>query len=330
MNLGVSYIPAHISRHIASDMQDLNTIGCNEVLFALSENNLFVLEGAWKHGAVIAKEHGLRPLAVVWGYANTFGGGRISQIMLNDTEMWVKDRQGKTIPQACFNNPKIRAHFLEIVAMLAERGFEGIFVDEPTPQDCWCDHCREKYSRIYGGDLESDFKTFRQNNLNSSNPQYSAFRRKDTTDYVQALCDGIKKDFPMLTTMACLMPQDQACWEEIAALANLDDFGTDPYWLLEASHLTLEESLRLSRECRATALRGHKRSHIWLNAWKIKRGDEKYVYSGGLELAKTGHDSFFTWSYLGGQGTNEESDDPAEVWRNVSRLYQELSGKGSG
>jgi hypothetical protein len=127
--------------------------------------------------------------------------------------------------------------------------------------------------------------------------------------------------------MACLMPQDRVCWEEIAALENLDDFGTDPYWLIDAAQLSLDESVRLSKECRALAAGNRKRSHIWLNAWKIKRGDEQEIYRGGMELARTGHDSLFTWSYLGGLGTNEESEDPDEVWKNIAKLYQELSGK---
>jgi hypothetical protein len=157
-------------------------------------------------------------------------------------------------------------------------------------------------------------------------PEYVEFRRDDTVDYVRTICSGIKQRHPDLITMACLMPQDRGCWEAIAALAPLDDFGTDPYWLVD-THLTLEASVRLSQECRQLAVQNSKLSHIWLNAWKIPRGREGEIYTGGLELAKTGHDSLFTWSYLGGLGTNEESDDPAEVWKRVSQLYKDLSGK---
>jgi hypothetical protein len=317
INLGVSYIPVHNPKHISTDMQEISGIGCNEVLFALSENNLFILDGAWKFGPAIARENGLRPLAVVWGYANTFGGGRISQIMLNDTEMWIRDRKGNIAPQACFNNPKICSRFFEIADLLAGSGFEGIFVDEPTPQDCWCPHCREKFKQKYGEDMERY----------DGRPQYLEFRRNDTIDYVKAICDGIKKSRPTLTTMACLMPYDRECWDEVAALENLDDFGTDPYWLVDRTNLTLAKSITLSEECRALAARNKKRSHIWLNAWKIRRGDEPEIYTGGLELANTGHDRLFTWSYLGGLGTNEASEDPEEVWKQVSRLYKELSGQ---
>jgi hypothetical protein len=318
MNLGMTYIPSHLPKHIETDMQALNRIGCDEVLFALSENNLFVLEGAWKFGAKIARENGLRPLAVVWGYANTFGGGRISQIMLNDPEMWVRDRKGAPVPLACFNNPKIIARFLEIVDRLVAASFEAIFVDEPTPQDCWCDHCREKFWQAYGEDMEKCAGSLDDED----------FRRRDTTDYVRAICSGVKQAHPELATMACLMPQDRACWEEIAALEHLDDFGTDPYWLFEPMHLTLSEGVDLSQACRALAVRHRKRSHVWLNAWKIPAGREPEIYTGGLALAGTGHDSLFTWSYLGGLGTNEESDNPAEVWKYVTRLYEELSKAG--
>ena len=62
--------------------------------------------------------------------------------------------------------------------------------------------------------------------------------------------------------------------------------------------------------------------------FNIPAGREGEVYEGGRCLAEVGCDSFYTWSYRGGLGTNEASDDPARVWAEVERLYRELAGRG--
>jgi len=84
----ISYIPGHLPNHIERDMKYLNEIGCTEILFALQENHIKTLTGALRFGAKIAKDNGLKPYAVVWGYANTFGGGRMSNILFYSLYTW--------------------------------------------------------------------------------------------------------------------------------------------------------------------------------------------------------------------------------------------------
>lgn len=317
MNLGVSYIPAHLPHHIETDMKAMSDIGCNQVLFAMSENNIFILEGAWKYGLGIARDKGLKPMAAVWGYANTFGGGRISRLMLDDTEMWVRDCSGNLSPLACYNNPKTTQHFLVIADRLAEAGFESIFIDEPTTQPCWCTHCQTKYRLRNHAELGTD----------PNSPEMQQFLRQNCIDYVATLCKGVKQTHPEMETMACLMPHDEAMWQQIVEIGELDNFGTDTYWFLKEAHLTIDQSVGICSRCRDLAVKHNKRSHIWLQGWFIPAGKEQELYEGGLRLARTGHDSFYTWSYMGALGTNEQSANPLLVWQSVSKLYRELSGK---
>ena len=99
MELGITYIPVHLPYHIEEDMKYLKEIGTTEVLFALQENAFNALNGSVRHGAKIAKENGLRPYVVVWGYANTFGGGLMSKVMLQDLEMWCVTRMANRSPR---------------------------------------------------------------------------------------------------------------------------------------------------------------------------------------------------------------------------------------
>ncbi|MBI3943505.1 MAG: hypothetical protein HY326_10875 [Chloroflexi bacterium] len=311
--LGVTYIASHLPQHITADMHHLAEIGCTEVLFALQENHIYALTGALRFGASIARDAGLRPYAVIWGYANTFGGGRMSRLLLEHPDVRRLSRDGSRQQMACLNHPLLIDRFLEITALCREHGFAGIFVDEPTVQQCFCEHCQA----LFNGDLLQAEDT----------PAYRDFQMATVTRYTAEVCRRVKELDPHMVTITCIMPRDRACWEQVAGIAELDILGTDPYWLLTQGRVSLADAVADTRDMKDLCQRHGKQSQIWLNAWHIPAGREPEIYSGGQALAAVGCDSFYTWSYRGGLGTYEESDNPTLTWDNVCRLYRELAGR---
>jgi hypothetical protein len=318
MNLGVSYIAPHLPNHIETDMAHLADIGCNEVLFALQENHFKVLTGAVRHGARLAEKYQLKPLVVVWGFANTFGGGRMSHFLLEKPEIWRVDRQGKPVPKACLNNPAVVDIFEQITRTCRAHGFQGMFVDEPTPQDCFCTHCQTLFSARNGGKLKASTHA----------SDYVQFQNDTVVRYSREVSDRVKAVDSALKTITCVMPVDQTCWEAVAQIKSLDVFSTDPYWLVENSKMSLEQAVEYARAATAICAKWRKESQIWLNAWKIPAGVEEEIYVGGKALAAVGFDSMYTWSFRGGWGTTEESARPDFVWAAVSKLYGELAARG--
>ena len=312
----MSYVAAHLPHHIQTDMRHLRDIGCTEILFALQENHIRILTGALRYGAAIAKDNGLKPSVVVWGYANTFGGGRISRIMLDDLEMWRVQKDGSPLPYGCLNNPKLVDGFMEITELCRAHGFEGMFVDEPTAQECFCTHCRAKFSEGFGADLLEKEGT----------DEYRAFQCDTVSRYTRRLCARVKQLDAEMKTMACVMPRDRDCFEAVAAIPELDLFGTDPYWLLSRGQMSIKDACEQARLVREICEENDKASHVWLNCWAIPAGLEEEVYTGGKKLAEVGCDDLYTWSFRGGLGTYEECDNPAKAWDSVVRLYRQLSG----
>ena len=315
MALGVSYIPAHLPDHIEADMRHLAAIGCTEVLFALQENHIYTLTGALHYGAQIAQQAGLRPLAVIWGFANTFGGGRISRIMLEDLDLWCQDEEDVPFAQACLNNPTLPQRFTEIAALCREHGYTGIFIDEPTKQECFCSYCQAAFRARYGGRLRAA----------KGSADYAAFRAETVRAYVATICRQVKALDADLATVTCVMPRDRDMWAAIAAISELDVLGTDPYWLLSRGHMTLEQAVADATEAKRLAEHYGKGSQVWLNCWGIPGGLEEEIYLGGRALAAVGCDSLYTWSFRGGLGTNEACERPDHAWASVVRLYGELA-----
>lgn len=323
MDLGVSYVAAHLPAHVEADVGHLRDIGCSEVLFALQENHIVTLDGAVRFGARIARDKGLRAYAVVWGYANTFGGGRMSNLLLDDPDTWRVAEDGAPVARACLNHPRVVGRFVEIAALCRDHGFEGVFVDEPTVQECFCGRCRDRFAEGYGGDLAGS----------RGSAAYRAFQQDTVVRYVRAVCAGTKGIDEALRTIACVIPTPphDELFEPLAAIEEIDVLGTDPYWLLGdrlGFEMTIEDACDHARRVRAVCEETGKASQVWLNCWQIPAGREEEIYTGGRRLAGVGCDSLYTWSYRGGLGTYEECDDPATAWAGVVRLYRELAGRG--
>lgn len=320
MELGVSYIATHLPNHIEADMKHLQEIGCTKVLFALQENHIRILTGALRFGARIAKDNGLRPYVVVWGYANTFGGGRVSNIMLDDTSLWRIQRDGTPFPLACLRNPKLIDRFIEIAETCCSHGYEGMFIDEPTTQECFCEHCQKRFAEAFGKELIESQGT----------EEYRTFQQDTVVQYVQTVCARIKALDESQRTIACVMPipPHDELFEPVASIPELDVFGTDPYWLLSGVfgfEMTIESACDYAGQVKGICQEKGKSSQVWLNCWRIPAGLEKDIYTGGKMLADVGCDSLYTWSFRGGLGTYEESDNPEAAWNSVVRLYRELS-----
>ena len=317
LKLGVTYIASHLPDHIKEDMAELVEIGCKDVLFAVQENHLITLQGAVKYGPDLAKKAGLKPQAVIWGFANTFGGGRISKAMLNDQSLWRIKADDSREPLACLNNPVLTDHLSKYTEQLFNAGFELIFVDEPTKQDCFCEHCRTSFESDFGGDL-----------LNATGTEdYNKFLNQTTINYTKRACDAVKEVSSDLETACCLMHHDRECWIEAAKIENLDMLGTDPYWLVPICDISFAEALDCANEMKRICQTNGKKSQFWLNCWRIPKGSEEEIYTGGKQLAQIEFDSFFTWSYKAGLGTDEECANTNLAWQSVVRLYKEISGR---
>ncbi|MBN2456374.1 MAG: hypothetical protein JXB29_07575 [Sedimentisphaerales bacterium] len=324
MRIGVSYIPSHQPNYLEADMKYLKEIGCTDVLFALQENHFQWLNGAVRFGPKIAKDNGLRPTAVIWGYANTTGGGRSSKVMLENPDMWRCGEDGMPYssgypdPRMCFNNPKAVSLYTEYVRRCWNNGFEGILIDEPSPQDCFCTRCRRKFAEVFGKNLVED----------KNSEDYKSFQQNTVIEFVSASCASIKGVNEKMETSLCMMPCDKPLFEKMATIEHLDVFATDPYWLRPVNELSFEDAIEVTRYAKSLAKNNNKSFQLYLGCFGISAGLEEKIFSGSkILIQKSEPDSVITWSLRGGIGLAdpEECDRPEIAWDQIVRLYRDLS-----
>jgi hypothetical protein len=302
MKTGVSYMSHHNPKHIETDIGEMARLGLDDVLVCAQENDFVHFTGKIQFTPQIAKEHGLRPIAIFWGALNLFGGGRSSQFLLEQPQGFQVALDGSHRPAGCYVNPTCRRRIQEMIDIVAGLGFEGYFVDEPTPlSHCYCPACRQQFEAWYQADLAT-----------ATAEQQAAFRRRCVVDYVQQIADYCKASHPDLETSCCLMPRDLDLWEVVGQIESLDNLGTDIYWV--NNDRAVEEAVPLIQQMEAVCRRQHKLHHQWLQSWIVQAGREERIREQGQILVQERPDALYVWAWEGQVGTRESCDNPALAW----------------
>ncbi len=310
MRTGVSYMGHHNPEHIESDISEMKNLQLDDVLLAAQENDFVHFPGKLKFTSDIAAAHELRPVCIFWGALNLFGGGRSSQFLLEHPEGRQVGADGILKPAGCYMNPACQARIMEMIDTIADLGFRGYFIDEPNPlRDCFCSSCQRTFWAWYGGDLFKANKNERE-----------LFRHKCVVEYVKQIAGYCKANHPQLETMTCLMPIDKEIWHEASRIDDLDNLGTDIYWVNENKYVEEMTPLvnQLDNLCK-TSLKIH---HEWLQCWKVKRGNEQRILEQGKILVRERPDSLYVWAWKGQIGTTESCDDPATCWDYACEVFR--------
>lgn len=310
MRTGVSYMGQHEAKYIEQDFREMRELRLDDVFLAAQENDFHYFPGKLSLTPKIAKEYGLRPLAIFWGALNLFGGGRSSQFLLDNPGCFQVLLDGSHSPAGCYMNRACRSLIEGMIDRIAEAGFAGYFVDEPTPlRDCFCPSCRSQYEAWYGEDLKS-----------AAAPRREEFRQRCVADYVEGISRYCKENHPRLETLCCLMPHDEEMWARISAIPFLDNFGSDIYWVNDDRDV--EEAAPTIRAMGEMCRRQGKVHHQWLQCWDVREGREGRILDQGKILLREKPDALYAWAWKGQAGTAESCANPDKAWRQAESILR--------
>ncbi len=315
MRTGVSYMGHHRPRYIHVDLTEMKELGCDDVLLAAQEVDFIHFTGKIQFVPKIAKDIGLRPIAIFWGVLNLFGGGRSSQFLLENPEGFQKAKDGSHRAAGCFVNPVCVNQIQKMIDRIAELGFEGYFIDEPTPlKNCYCKACQAQFKEWYKADLL----------FSKDDSLIEKFRKRCVVNYVLKISEYCQKNHPKLETFCCVMPRDKAVWGEISEINGLTNIGTDIYWVNDKN--PVEEMIPMVREIAALCKEKKKKHHEWLQCWDVRKGQEDRILGQGQILVNEKPDGLYIWAWQGQIGTYETCDDPNLAWEKAARILRMAKG----
>ena len=310
MKTGVSYMGHHNPKHIQVDILEMRRLQLDEVLVAAQENDFVYFTGKVEFTPKIAKDNGMTPIALFWGLLNCFGGGKSSQFLLQHPEGFQVAIDGSHRAHGCYMNPLCLREIQRLIDRIAELGYEGYFVDEPTPmRECFCASCQGKFQEWYQQDLTQAPPELREQ-----------FRQRCVIHYVQSISGYCKKNHPSLRTMCCLMPHDKSLWDEAARIESLDELSTDIYWVNNDNDV--EEMRPLVQELDSLCKTHGKIHQEWLQCWNVAEGKEQRIVDQGRILIQEQPQALYVWAWLGQVGISETCADPEASWAKTCEVFR--------
>jgi len=314
MRTGVSYMGHHNPQHITTDIKEMKSLHLNDIFLSIQENDFVHFNGKIRYTAEIANNFGIRPIAIFWGALNLFGGGRSSQFLLENPAGLQVGLNGSYRAEGCYVNPICVSRIKEMIDIIADFGYQGYFIDEPTPlRDCFCQSCHNKFQEWYGEELTT-----------ASAEKQNIFRERCVIEYVKTIAGYCKSAHPHIETSTCLMPIDKSMWLPVAEIETLDNLGTDIYWVNDSNDV--EEMTPILSELDAICKQNKKVHHEWLQCWIVKKGLEHRIFEQGKVLIRESPDALYIWAWKGQIGTGETCEDPETAWKyacDVLRMAKE-------
>jgi hypothetical protein len=276
----------------------------------------------------LSKDAGLECYIDPWGIGRVFGGEAYSKFALINRDACQVFPDGQAAPAACLNHPRFRSFMSKWIDDAAETGAQVLFWDEPhffinlkekARFDVWhcrCDTCRGRF-------LQGFQKPFEE----ATTEEITAFRDQCVIEFLTELCElGHAKG---MKNALCLLPfRDPALglsdWAKAAAIASIDIFGTDPYWMF------FEKNVRqfvgdYAREVQRLSSEYRKESQIWIQAYNISDNREEELKEAIAVAYAEGIRNFAAWSYYGNAYMSyNQSVNPQKVWDVLGSVYGEL------
>jgi len=329
--LGVSYFGVRNPDHVDVDLRRMVEAGCSVVLHTFSEEDLRFYPGTMKEIVTLSKRYGLEVYLDPWGVGGVFGGEAFTQFALENDEARQVLSNGRKAPAACPNHPKFHEFMKSWVRTAVDLGADTVFLDEPhfwspsflgLPHEAWacrCEHCQDAFQRVFGKPMPERFTS-----------QVREFQELSLRSFLEELAREAKRSRAKVAL--CLLPDWEGKdtvserWAHFAKLPPLDIFGTDPYWMCAGKNFSdFEFFVRVTVEL----AEGYgKEPQIWVQACKVKAGQEEWVRKSVERAWELGVRNIMAWSFLGTPYmTWVRSDRPCQVWEELVAAFRAIREK---
>lgn len=195
--------------------------------------------------------------------------------------------------RACVDDPG----FLELVETwsraVVDAGADVVFWDEPNLGACGC--CSDRVV------------------------EFLDERTRFVADVARAAGRSVRN-----AVCLCSYERHEPLFAELAALAAVDDIGTDPYYTMPLGEGYDPRSYvgRWAAVVRAAADAGGVDCHLWIQGFGLDADAEHVVSDAAAAARAAGVQDLFFWGYRAAEVTSRIAPArPAEVWRRAGHVF---------
>lgn len=338
LKLGVAY-PLQIGHRLEEDLDEIKQAGVNNLLFAVSEDQLqFNLENV-KKALNKSKERFEHVSLDFWAIGGIFGGEASSHFLqLNPSQSQVFNKENNVERAVCPQSKAFKEYFSYYIKEIVKNtSVDEIFIDEPhwpvlrdknrrideSVFSCLCDTCKNGYRKLYGEELPEVKEEV--------NDKFKDYRKKIMFDFLKEITTKVKNQENIegrkVNVNICIHPKDNWIYgspsvESIAGIADV--ISIDPYHF----KYTFEEGMKYIRSHTAEAINiaseHNKELQVWVQGFKVPKDREFEVKETVELLYNLGVKNIQFWSYGNSAYSSIQSDDVERVWSYLKESYTQL------
>jgi len=330
---GAAYHGNRMLTHVREDMRELAGAGFNTVLHTYSHNDLDRNQRTMKDIFEITFEYGLDVWADNWG----LGGppGDKSHFLSYHPEAHQIYSDGTPDPvRVCYNSPAFVEFTKQWVDAVYDAGAHKIFWDEPHLADvrkdgmrrftCRCENCRRLFEEKYGRPMPAIMT-----------PETEEFRKLTITDYFRTVA-AYAKSKGMYNTICVMFAEGENApdfgvdLDRICSTPELDNIGSDPYWLghctggYESVYEYVYARARHNIELCEKVGKDH---NLWLQTYSNPAEGEDEIIAAADALYDAGARTIFCWGFRGSDSTDYRAKAPERTWYATKAAFERISGR---
>lgn len=130
-----------------------------------------------------------------------------------------------------------------------------------------------------------------------------------------------------MENIVCLMTVSEQFTDGLMKLDEIDNVGTDPYWIGGTKKEPYGFVYERSKLFIDFAEKYNKGTHIWLQTYANKSGDEDEIYLAAEAAYDAGARDILAWSFRGGEACDYRADNCDRVWQITGDAMRRLKDR---
>lgn len=326
--LGAAYHGNRMPHHAREDMRDMMRNGMDLVVHMFSHTDWDRHKEKMREILSISEEVGLESWVDNWGLAGPPGDK--SHFLSYHPEAHQVYSNGDMDPvRVCLNSPAFRAFSREWIDAVHFIGGRTIFWDEPhLPHktvngkdyySCACPACKKLFEEKYGYPMPETY-----------NDDVAQFRLDTIAGYFREVTaySALKG----MKNVVCVMLGEEngihlGTLDSICSIENLDNIGSDPYWLHlpEVTNNKVYDFVYENTKANLDVSAKYGKDHnIWIQTYNTPRGREEEIVIATEAAYDAGARTIIAWGYYGSESNDYAAKNPEKTWVKTCEAFRRV------
>ena len=332
LKIGVAYHGNRLIANARHDLEDMVQHGMNLVVHMFSHNDWDRSSEVMRDIFAMTEYYGMEYWVDNWGL-NGSPGDSSHYLSFHPDAHQVYSNGELRYKNVCYNYPDFVEWTKQWIDTVYDLGGRKIFWDEPhlPVKDgywgCTCPYCKKLFEERFNKPMpviaDADAYAFQEWTISNYMDIVTTYAASKGMQNAVCIMPGKGKKIGISLDNI----------DAVGKLANMNDIGTDPYWVRSDPALSPHGAdvykyvYESTRKDLKVCEQYHKDHNIWIQSYACHAGDEEDVVTATDAAYDAGARTIIYWGYRGSEGNNYRAKKPDMIWQKVGEAAMRIRNR---